>query len=49
MDAASADVAAGLLRSEGVRVNVASDEPMPGLIQSWIMQRAPNASPKRTP
>ena len=34
-DAASAEVAAGLLRSEGVPVNVASDEPMPGLIQGF--------------
>jgi hypothetical protein len=41
VDAASAEVAAGLLRSEGVPVNVASDEPMPELIQSRIMQRAP--------
>jgi hypothetical protein len=34
-DAASAEVAAGLLRSEGVPVNIASDEPMPGLIQGF--------------
>lgn len=34
-DAASAEVAAGLLRSEGVPVNVASDEPMPGLIEGF--------------
>jgi hypothetical protein len=34
-DAASAEVAAGLLRSEGVPVNVASDEPMPGLIRGF--------------
>ena len=34
-DAASAEVVAGLLRSEGVPVNVASDEPMPGLIQGF--------------
>jgi hypothetical protein len=34
-DAASAEVAAGLLRSEGVPVNVASDEPMPGLIHGF--------------
>ena len=34
-DAASAEVAAGLLRSEGVPVDIASDEPMPGLIQGF--------------
>jgi hypothetical protein len=34
-DAASAEVAAGLLRSEGVPLNIASDEPMPGLIQGF--------------
>jgi hypothetical protein len=34
-DAASAEVAAGLLRSEGVPVNVVSDELMPGLIQGF--------------
>jgi hypothetical protein len=34
-DAASAEVAAGLLRSEGVPVVVASDEPMPGLMQGF--------------
>jgi hypothetical protein len=34
-DAASAAVVAGLLRSEGVPVNVASDEPMPGLIRGF--------------
>ena len=34
-DGASAEVAAGLLRSEGVPVNVASDEPMPGLFQGF--------------
>jgi hypothetical protein len=34
-DAASAEVAAGLLRSEGVPVNVTSDEPMPGLIRGF--------------
>jgi hypothetical protein len=34
-DAASAEVAAGLLRSEGVPVNVASDEPMPVLSQGF--------------
>jgi hypothetical protein len=30
-DAASAEVTAGLLRSEGVPVEVAGDEPIPGL------------------
>ena len=34
-DAASAEVMAGLLRGEGVPVNVLSDEPMPGLIQGF--------------
>lgn len=34
-DAASAEVVAGLLRLEGVPVNIASDEPMPGLIQGF--------------
>jgi hypothetical protein len=34
-DGASAEVAAGLLRSEGVPVKVASDEPMPGLIRGF--------------
>jgi hypothetical protein len=34
-DAASAAVVAGLLRSEGVPVNVASDEPMPGLVRGF--------------
>ena len=34
-DAASAEVAAGLLRSEGVPVNVASDEPMTGLLRGF--------------
>ena len=32
-DAASAQVVAGLLRSEGVPVNVVSDEPVPGLVR----------------
>ena len=40
-DAASAEVAAGLLRSEGVPVNVASDEPMPGLIQGFRLMVPP--------
>jgi hypothetical protein len=34
-DAASAEVAAGLLRSEDVPVSVLSDEPMPGLIRGF--------------
>lgn len=34
-DAASAQVVAGLLRSEGVPVNVASDEPVPGLVRGF--------------
>lgn len=34
-DAASAEVVAGLLRLEGVAVNIASDEPVPGLIQGF--------------
>jgi hypothetical protein len=34
-DAGSAEVAAGLLRSEGVPVEVASDQPMPGLVQGF--------------
>lgn len=34
-DAVSAEAAAGLLRSEGVPVNVSSDEPMPGLIRGF--------------
>jgi hypothetical protein len=40
-DAASAEVAAGLLRSEGVPVNVASDEPMPGLMQGFRLMVPP--------
>ena len=40
-DAASAEVAAGLLRSEGVPVNIASDEPMPGLIQGFRLMVPP--------
>ena len=34
-DRASAEVAAGVLRSEGVPVDIRSDEPVPGLIQSF--------------
>ena len=34
-NAASAEAAAGLLRSEGVPVDVMSDEPMPGLMQGF--------------
>ena len=34
-NAASAEVAAGLLRSEGVPVDIVSDEPMPGLIRGF--------------
>jgi hypothetical protein len=34
-DAASAEVAAGLLRSEGVLVEVRSDEPLPGLARGF--------------
>lgn len=40
-DAASAEVVAGLLRSEGVPVNVASDEPMPGLIRGFRLMVPP--------
>jgi len=43
-DAASAEVAAGLLRSEGVPVDVASDEPMPGLIQGFRLLVVSNAA-----
>jgi len=34
-DAASAEVVAGLLRSEGVPVDIESDQPMPGLTQGF--------------
>lgn len=34
-NASSAEVAAGLLRSEGVPVDVASEEPMSGLMQGF--------------
>jgi hypothetical protein len=34
-EAASAEVAAGLLRSEAVPVHIASDEPMPGLMEGF--------------
>ena len=34
-DAASAEVVAGMLRSESVPVHVASDEPMPGLVRGF--------------
>ena len=34
-DAASAEVVAGMLRSESVPVHIASDEPMPGLIRGF--------------
>lgn len=40
-DAVSAEVAAGLLRSEGIPVNVASDEPMLGLIQGFHLMVPP--------
>lgn len=40
-DAASAEVAAGLLRSESVPVKVASDEPMPGLIRGFRLMVLP--------
>ena len=40
-DAASAEVVAGLLRSEGVPVNVASDEPMPGLVRGFRLMVPP--------
>jgi hypothetical protein len=34
-DAASAQVAAGLLKSEGVPVEIATDEPIPGLSRGF--------------
>jgi hypothetical protein len=34
-DAASAEVVAGLLRSESVQVRVAADEPVPGLTKGF--------------
>ena len=34
-DPASAEVAAGLLRSEGVPVDIRSEEPVPGLLQAF--------------
>jgi hypothetical protein len=37
-DAASAEVAAGLLRSEGVPVDIRSDVPVPGLIQGFSVR-----------
>lgn len=37
-DAASAEVAAGLLRSEGVPVDIRSDVPVPGLIQGFSLR-----------
>ena len=37
-DAASAEIVAGLLRSEGVPVEVVSDEPMPGLVQGFRLR-----------
>jgi hypothetical protein len=40
-DAASAEVAAGLLRSEDVPVSVLSDEPMPGLIRGFRLMVPP--------
>lgn len=40
-DAASAEAVAGLLRSEGVPVDVASDEPMPGLFQGFRLMVPP--------
>jgi hypothetical protein len=49
-DAASAEVAAGLLRSEGISVEIVSDEPIPGLARGFrlmvpveMMHRARNA------
>ena len=33
-DTASAEVVAGLLRSEGVPVQVSTDQPIPGLVES---------------
>lgn len=37
-DAASAEVAAGLLRSEGVPVEIRSDVPVPGLIEGFRLR-----------
>jgi hypothetical protein len=37
-DSVSAEVAAELLRSEGVPVDVTSDEPMPGLSQGFRLK-----------
>lgn len=41
-DAASAEVVAGLLRSEGVPARVASDEPMPGLTRGSSVMVPPD-------
>jgi hypothetical protein len=41
-DAASAEVVAGLLRSEGVPASVASDEPMPGLTRGFAVTVPPH-------
>jgi hypothetical protein len=40
-DAASAEVIAGLLRSEDVPARIVSDEPMPGLIRGFSVLVAP--------
>jgi hypothetical protein len=41
-DSVSAEVAAELLRSEGVPVDVASDEPLPGLSQGFRLKVPPD-------
>lgn len=37
-DAVSVEVAAGLLRSEGVPVDVITNEPMPGLLEAFRLR-----------
>ncbi len=41
-DGASAEVVAGLLRSEAIPARVASDEPMPGLIRGFSVMVPPD-------
>jgi hypothetical protein len=41
-DGASAEVVAGLLRSESVQVRVAADEPVPGLVKGFRLMVPPD-------
>ena len=48
-NAASAEVVAGLLRAEGVPVEIVTDTPLPGLAEGVPQREAPHREPGRCP